>query len=348
MLRTPLRQYLLTSGLARLSTNGHQLNGNRFASTLVIVDHNNSSLSKVTLNTISAANKIGSDVSCLVVGTKVSDVVQSLSKVKGISKILIAENEAFKGFLPEVLTPVVLATQKQFNFTHIISGSTAVGKNLIPRVAAQLDVSPVSEITAVKSEDTFVRPIYAGNAMQTIKVKDAIKVMTVRGTSFEATDVEGGNAQSDQLQAEVPKNDLSEWLSQELTKSERPELTSASRVISGGRGMKSGDNFKMLYELADKLNAAVGASRAAVDAGFVPNDLQVGQTGKIVAPELYIAVGISGAIQHLAGMKDSKTIVAINKDPDAPIFQVADLGLVADLFQAVPEINKKIDGFLSK
>ncbi|CAG2103322.1 unnamed protein product [Medioppia subpectinata] len=338
MFRLSFAHKCLSVGLMRLSCRG-----DRMASTLVIVDHNNEKLSKVTLNTISAAKQIGGDVSCLVFGTKVSDVVQSLSKVKDIKKILVAESDAFKGFLPEVLAPLVVSTQKQFNFTHIMSGSTAVGKNLIPRVAAQLDVSPISEITAVKSEDTFVRPIYAGNAMQTIKVKDAIKVLTVRGTAFEAVEPEGGNATSEKVATDGLKNDLSEWLSQELTKSERPELTSASRVISGGRGMKSGDNFKMLYELADKLNAAVGASRAAVDAGFVPNDMQVGQTGKIVAPELYIAVGISGAIQHLAGMKDSKTIVAINKDPDAPIFQVADLGLVADLFQAVPEINQKID-----
>jgi len=347
MFRLYLRHKCLSVGLNRLSSSGERCD-HRMASTLVIVDHNNSNLSKVTLNTISAAKQIGPDVSCLVFGTKVAEVVQSLSKVKDIKKILVAENDVFKGFLPEVLAPLVVSTQKQFNFTHIMSGSTAVGKNLIPRVAAQLDVSPISEITAVKSEDTFVRPVYAGNALQTIKVLDAIKVLTVRGTSFEATDPEGGNAPSEQLSTDNLKSDLSEWLSQELTKSERPELTSASRVISGGRGMKSGDNFKMLYELADKLNAAVGASRAAVDAGFVPNDMQVGQTGKIVAPELYIAVGISGAIQHLAGMKDSKTIVAINKDPDAPIFQVADLGLVADLFQAVPEINQKIDGFLSK
>ncbi len=215
-------------------------------------------------------------------------------------------------------------------------------------MAALLDVSPISEIIAVKGADTFIRTIYAGNALQTIKALDKVKVLTVRGTSFEAATVGGGSASSEPLNSSVSKPEAVEFISAELTKSERPELTAASRVISGGRGMKSGDNFKMLYELADKLNAAVGASRAAVDAGFVPNDLQVGQTGKIVAPELYVAVGISGAIQHLAGMKDSKTIVAINKDPEAPIFQVADLGLVADLFQAVPEINEKIEKLLSK
>jgi len=315
----------------------------------VIVDHNNEKLSPITLNAITAAKKMGPNVSCLVIGHKIKDIVNTLTKVNGINKILVAENEFFKGFLPEVLTQLVVATHKQFNFSHIISGASAVGKNLIPRIAAQLDVSPVSEIIEVKSPDTFVRTIYAGNALQTIKVLDAIKLITVRGTAFEAATVDGGNASTEQVSnVDIKKSEVSEWLSQELTKSERPELTSASKVISGGRGMKSGDNFKLLYELADKLNAAVGASRAAVDAGFVPNDMQVGQTGKIVAPELYIAVGISGAIQHLAGMKDSKTIVAINKDPDAPIFQVADLGLVADLFQAVPEINQKIDKFLSK
>ena len=243
---------------------------------------------------------------------------------------------------------MVLAAQKQANATHILAGASAVGKSLAPRVAAKLNVSPISEIIGVKDNSTFVRLVYAGNAVQTLKTEDAVKVITVRGTAFEKAELGSGSASTEPLSLEVPAAESAEFVGQELTKSERPELNAASVIISGGRGMKSGENFKMLYDLADKLGAAVGASRAAVDAGYVPNDMQVGQTGKIVAPELYIAVGISGAIQHLAGMKDSKTIVAINKDGEAPIFQVADLGLVADLFKAVPEIHEKIDAHISK
>lgn len=269
-------------------------------------------------------------------------VSEAVAKVSGVTKVLVAENEAFKGFTAESVTPLVVSAQSQYKFTHILAGATAFGKNILPRVAAKLDVSPISEITEVKSEDTFVRTIYAGNAVLTLKSKDPVKVITVRGTNFEAAPAEGGSAAIEQAPAGEYKSDLSEFVSQELTKSDRPELTSAKVIISGGRGLKSGDNFKLLYDLADKFGAAVGASRAAVDAGYVPNDLQIGQTGKIVAPELYVAVGISGAIQHLAGMKDSKTIVAINKDPEAPIFQVADVGLVADLFKAVPELTQKL------
>ncbi|XP_055382790.1 electron transfer flavoprotein subunit alpha, mitochondrial [Condylostylus longicornis] len=311
----------------------------RFKSTLVLAEHNNETLNPITLNTITAAKKIGGDVTVLVCGTNCENVSKAVSQV-GISKILVAESPALKGFTAESVCPVILAAQNQFKFSHILAGATAIGKNVLPRVAAKLDVSPISEIIDIKSEDTFVRTIYAGNAILTLKSTDPVKVITVRGTSFEACK-DSGNPSSEKLSVDI-KNDLSEFISQELSKSDRPELASAKVVVSGGRGLKSGENFKILYELADKLNAAVGASRAAVDAGYVPNDMQIGQTGKIVAPELYIAVGISGAIQHLAGMKDSKTIVAINKDPEAPIFQVADLGLVADLFKAVPEINQKL------
>lgn len=324
-------------------TNLRHLTGllKRFQSTLVVAEHNNEKLTPITLNTITAANKLGGDVSCLVAGTNCAKVVEEISKVQGVKKVLVVQNDCFKGALPEELTPLILATQKQFNFTHICAGASAFGKNLLPRVAAKLDVAPVSDIIEIKSPDTFVRTIYAGNALSTVKCNEAVKVFTVRGTSFEAASTEGGSAASEDVAASSPAG-LSEWLEQSLTKSDRPELTSAKVVVSGGRGLKSGDNFKLLYDLADKMNAAVGASRAAVDAGYVPNDLQVGQTGKIVAPELYIAVGISGAIQHLAGMKDSKTIVAINKDPEAPIFQVADYGLVADLFKAVPEMTEAL------
>uniref|UniRef100_A0A4W4GAC4 Electron transfer flavoprotein subunit alpha n=1 Tax=Electrophorus electricus TaxID=8005 RepID=A0A4W4GAC4_ELEEL len=304
----------------------------RFQSTLVVAEHSNDTLTPVTLSAITAASKLGDEVSCLVAGTNCAKVVEQLSRVQGVKKVLLAQHDAYKGSLPEELTPLILATQKQFNFTHICAGASAFGKNLLPRVAAKLDVAPISDITEITSPDTFVRTIYAGNALSTVKCNEKIKVFTVRGTSFEPAAKEGGSATSEQVSAPSPVG-MSEWLEQNLTKTDRPELTSAKVVVSGGRGLKSGENFKLLYDLADKLNAAVGASRAAVDAGYVPNDMQVGQTGKIVAPELYIAVGISGAIQHLAGMKDSKTIVAINKDPEAPIFQVADYGLVADLFK---------------
>lgn len=314
----------------------------RQQSTLVIAEHNNEKLTPITKNAVTAAKKLGGDVSVLVAGTKCGPVAEEVSKVPGLARVLVAENNAFTGFLPEALTPLILATQKQFAFTHILAGATAFGKSILPRVAAKLDVSPITDIIGIKSADTFVRTIYAGNAILTLKSKDAVKVVTIRGTSFESAEPAGGNTKTEPAPAGDYSSSVSQFVSQELTKSDRPELTAAKVIVSGGRGMKSGDNFKLLYALADKLNAAVGASRAAVDAGFVPNDLQIGQTGKIVAPELYIAVGISGAIQHLAGMKDSKTIVAINKDPEAPIFQVSDYGLVADLFKAVPELTEKL------
>nr|KAF6283474.1 electron transfer flavoprotein subunit alpha [Pipistrellus kuhlii] len=305
----------------------------RFQSTLVIAEHANDAIAPITLNTITAATRLGGDVSCLIAGTKCDKVAQDLCKVAGVAKVLVAQHDAYKGLLPEELTPLVLATQKQFNYTHICVGASAFGKNLLPRIAAKLDVAPISDIIAIKSPDTFVRTIYA------VKCDEKVKVFSVRGTAFEAAATSGGSASSEKASSPSPVG-ISEWLDQKLTKSDRPELTGAKVVVSGGRGLKSGENFKLLYDLADQLHAAVGASRAAVDAGFVPNDMQVGQTGKIVAPELYIAVGISGAIQHLAGMKDSKTIVAINKDPEAPIFQVADYGIVADLFKVVPEMTE--------
>jgi electron transfer flavoprotein alpha subunit len=314
----------------------------RLKSTLVLAEHDNTSLKAITLNAIGAATKLGNEITCLVVGSNCSKAVEQLAKVEGVKKILVADNGAFEGFLPERLTPLIVASQKQFSFTHIVAGATAFGKSVLPRVAAKLDVSPVSDIIDIKDSETFVRTIYAGNAVQTLKSTDAIKVVTVRGTSFEAAKVGGGSAAQEKFGEAPSGTELSEFVKQEISKNDRPELTGAKTVISGGRGMKNGENFKLLYDLADKLGAAVGASRAAVDAGYCSNDLQVGQTGKIVAPELYIAVGISGAIQHLAGMKDSKTIVAINKDPEAPIFQVADLGLVADLFKAVPEMTGKL------
>ncbi|XP_072028965.1 electron transfer flavoprotein subunit alpha, mitochondrial-like isoform X1 [Amphiura filiformis] len=315
----------------------------RNSSTLVVAEHNNDQLTPITLSAVNAASKIGGEVSCLVAGTQCSKVVEELSKVSGVTKILVADNEAYKGFLPEAITPLLLATQKQFNFTHITAGATAFGKSLLPRLAAKLDVAPISDIIGIEDAETFVRTIYAGNAIAKVRSKDAIKVFSVRGTSFEPSAAEGGSAASEAAPESGVSNDQSSWVGQALTKSDRPELTSADAVISGGRGMKNGENFQLLYDLADHMNAAVGASRAAVDAGFVPNDMQVGQTGKIVAPQVYIAVGISGAIQHLAGMKDSKVIVAINKDPEAPIFQVADYGLVADLFKAVPEMTAILD-----
>lgn len=330
------------SGLRNIQGKNVFILAHRFQSTLVVAEHNNDKLSPITLNAITAAKKVGGSVSCLVAGTKCASVVEQLAKTSGIAKILVAENASLNGFLPETLAPLVVATQKQFGFTHIVASASAFGKSVLPRVAALLDVSPISDVTGITGPDTFVRTIYAGNAILTLKSKDGIKVITIRPTSFEPSEMADSTAPSEASTAAVVNNSLSEFIGQELAKSDRPELASAKVVVSGGRGLKSGDNFKLLYDLADKMGAAVGASRAAVDAGYVSNDLQVGQTGKILAPELYIAVGISGAIQHLAGMKDSKTIVAINKDPDAPIFQVADIGLVADLFVAVPELTSKI------
>jgi electron transfer flavoprotein alpha subunit len=305
-------------------------------SILVLVEHDNSALKSATLHAITAAQKIGGDIHLLVAGQNCRAVAEAAAKIGGIAKVVLADDAAYTNQLAENLARLIVGLAPAYS--HILAAATATGKNVLPRAAALLDVQQISEISGVESADTFVRSIYAGNALATVQSADKVKVITVRGTAFDAAAETGGSAAIESAPA-AGDTGLASFVGQELSKSERPELTSARIVISGGRGMHSGDNFHMLEKVADKLNAAVGASRAAVDAGFVPNDYQVGQTGKIVAPDLYIAVGISGAIQHLAGMKDSKVIVAINKDEDAPIFQVADYGLVADLFQAVPELE---------
>jgi len=307
---------------------------------LVIAEHDNSALRGATLNTIAAAGKIGGDVTVLVAGSNCRAVAEAAAAAEGVSKVLLADDASLENPLAENLAALVLSVAK--DYTHVLAPATTFGKNFMPRVAAKLDVAQISDITGVDSDDTFVRPIYAGNAVATVRSSDPIKVITVRATAFDPVAKTGGSAAIENVAAPAPVA-TARFVKQELTKSDRPELTSARVVVSGGRGLQSGENFKLLHELADKLGAAVGASRAAVDAGFVPNDYQVGQTGKIVAPDLYIAVGISGAIQHLAGMQGSKVIVAINKDEEAPIFQVADNGLVADLFEAVPELTKELD-----
>jgi electron transfer flavoprotein alpha subunit len=305
-------------------------------SILVVADHDNAELKPATLVVVAAAQAIGGDIDVLVAGEGCGAVAEAAGKVAGVSKVLCADNAAYGHQLAENIAPLV--AELGAGYTHILTAHTTVGKNFLPRVAALLDVAQISDIQGVESADTFKRPIYAGNAIATVKSSDPIKVISVRGTAFDGVAAEGGSASVEAV-ASVQDAGLSSFVSEEIAKSERPELTAASVIVSGGRGMGSGENFALLDGIADKLGAAIGASRAAVDAGFVPNDMQVGQTGKIVAPELYIAVGISGAIQHLAGMKDSKVIVAINKDEDAPIFQVADYGLVADLFKALPELE---------
>ncbi|MBV2131297.1 FAD-binding protein [Pseudomonas sp. MAP12] len=306
---------------------------------LVIAEHNNAALGAATLNTVAAAQQIGGDIHVLVAGAGCAAVAEAAAKVAGVSKVLVADSAALAHQLPENLAPLVAELGK--GYSHVLAAATTTGKNVLPRVAALLDVDQISEIIKVLAPDTFQRPIYAGNAIATVQSSAAVKVITVRGTGFDAAAAEGGSASIEAIGAGADAG-ISSFVAEELAKSERPELTAAKVIVSGGRGMQNGDNFALLYKLADKLGAAVGASRAAVDAGFVPNDMQVGQTGKIVAPQLYIAVGISGAIQHLAGMKDSKVIVAINKDEEAPIFQVADYGLVGDLFDLVPELEKAL------
>ncbi len=305
-------------------------------SVLVVADHDNEALKPVTLVSLAAASEIGGDVDVLVAGHNCEAVANEAAQVGGVNKVLLADAASYEHALPENVAPLVVNLSG--NYSHLLTAHTTTGKNFMPRVAAALDVQMISDIMGVDSEDTFKRLIYAGNAIATVKTSDEKKVLTVRGTGFDGVAPDGGSASVETIDG-ADSDGSSEFIADELAKSERPELTAAGVVISGGRGMQNGENFSLLEGIADKLGAAIGASRAAVDAGFVPNDMQVGQTGKIVAPELYIAVGISGAIQHLAGMKDSKVIVAINKDPDAPIFQVADYGLVADLFDALPEFE---------
>jgi electron transfer flavoprotein alpha subunit len=308
-------------------------------SILVIAEHDNTNLKGATLNTVAAAKEIGNDITLLVAGLNTSSVVDESKQLNGVTRILSCDDALYENALAEEVSNLVLSVSSEFSY--ILAPATTFGKNLLPRISAKLDVQQISDIISVESEDTFKRPIYAGSCIATVKSNDSVKLITVRSTAFDPVALDNSDIPVESINVSDSAN-ISEFVSEELAKSDRPELTSANIVISGGRGMQSGDNFHLLDSIADKLGAAVGASRAAVDAGFVPNDYQVGQTGKIVAPDLYIAVGISGAIQHLAGMKDSKVIVAINKDEDAPIFQVADYGLVSDLFTALPELEASL------
>ena len=307
--------------------------------TLILAEHNNTEMNVATLNAVTAAQAIGGDITVLVAGKDCSAAAADAAKIDGVTVVKVVDSPEYENGLAENVAGLVVNMAN--DYSHVLATATASAKNIMPRVAALLDMQQISEITEVLDDSTFVRPIYAGNAMATVKSSDAIKIITVRGTAFEAAKSDGGTA-SIQNESFAGDAGLSAYLGSELSESERPDLTSARIVVSGGRGMQSGENFPIIESVADKLGAAVGASRAAVDAGYVPNDYQVGQTGKVVAPDLYIAVGISGAIQHLAGMKDSKVIVAINKDEEAPIFQVADFGLVADLFTAVPELDQEL------
>ena len=308
-------------------------------SILVIAEHDNTNLKGATLNTLAAAKEIGDEITLLIAGSDIASVTSEAQQLNGITKILACDDNLYKNSLAEELSNLVVSLAN--SFSYILAPATTFGKNLLPRISAKLDVQQISDIISVESEDTYKRPIYAGSCIATVKSNDTVKLITVRSTAFDPVATDNSDVPVESVDVANSAN-ISEFVSEELAKSDRPELTSANIVISGGRGMQSGDNFHLLDSIADKLGAAVGASRAAVDAGFVPNDYQVGQTGKIVAPDLYIAVGISGAIQHLAGMKDSKVIVAINKDEDAPIFQVSDYGLVSDLFTALPELDSKL------
>ena len=307
---------------------------------LVVADHDNSAIVLITLNAVTAAVAISDDVHVLVAGDNAGAAAEAASKIAGVSKVVTADSPAYGHQLAEALAPLIIGLAG--NYSHILFPSNTTGKNAAPRVAALLDVAQISDVVEIVSDDTFVRPIYAGNAMATVQSSDPVKVITVRGTAFGPAAAEGGSALVESIDSAGDPG-LSSFVGHELTKSERPELTAARVIISGGRGMQSSENFEIIEKVADKLGAAVGASRAAVDAGYRPNDYQVGQTGKVVAPELYIAVGISGAIQHLAGMKDSKVIVAINKDEEAPIFTIADYGLVGDLFKLVPEFDAELE-----
>lgn len=315
----------------------------RFASTLAVIEHLNGSILPSTLKTLTAAKDIGGPITALVAGADASAVASQVSKLDGIDKVLVANNGSYDKGLAETFSSLVTENVKKGNFSHVLVSSSAFGKNVLPRVGAELDVQPISDIIKVTDENTFVRPIYAGNVLATVKSSDPVKLLTVRSSAFEAAPAEGSNSAAIEDAVDPKSDSPTEWISEQLAKSERPDLGSATKVVSGGRGLKDKENFdKVVVPFADTIGAAVGASRAAVDSGFADNSLQVGQTGKVVAPELYVAIGISGAIQHLAGMKDSKTIVAINTDPEAPIFQVADYGLVEDLFKAVPELTQEL------
>ena len=309
-------------------------------SILVIAEHNNIEVKSSTLNTINAASKLGSEINVLVLGSNIDNISKEISSYQHVSKVIFIDSEKFENAIAENIEPVILSLAEKYS--HILAPATTFGKNVMPRVAVKLDVAQISDIVNIESEDTFIRPIYAGNALATVKSKDTKKVITVRPTSFDVVAKEGGAGVVEQINVDISESKV-EFVDREESKSDRPELSTARIVVSGGRGLQSAENFKLISDIADKLNAAIGASRAAVDAGYVSNDYQVGQTGKVVVPDLYIAVGISGAIQHLAGMKESKIIVAINKDEEAPIFNIADYGLTADLFEALPALSTELD-----
>ena len=309
-------------------------------SILVIAEHNNIEVKSSTLNTINAASKLGSEIEVLVLGSNIDNIIKEISSYQHVSKVIFIDSEKFENAIAENIEPVILSLAEKYS--HILAPATTFGKNVMPRVAVKLDVAQISDIVNIESEDTFIRPIYAGNALATVKSKDTKKVITVRPTSFDVVAKDGGSGIVEQINLDIGESKV-EFVDREESKSDRPELSTARIVVSGGRGLQSAENFKLISDIADKLNAAIGASRAAVDAGYVSNDYQVGQTGKVVVPDLYIAVGISGAIQHLAGMKESKIIVAINKDEEAPIFNIADYGLTADLFEALPALSTELD-----